>query len=190
MRRIIKLIAPALAFAATNAQAEDFGKYPGTYFCTPSAGAGLYYNEAAKTWDSTTFAVKGMGYIVKLSDTGRKVKRNILRYAEPGNKDSELEQVPGEYPVVTLTVKEKGAEYTQECQDLFKEEWDRKDTTDNEIIMLGSFLTCFGRGPRFQFDFDTLRFQSDGRGGYISGKPDKENTDTPFIFIGTCDKID
>jgi hypothetical protein len=188
LARIAGVIGTTVVLAA-DASAADFTKYMGAYFCTATAGSGIYYDDDIKSWVGSPFKHDKVQYIMKVRDTGKRIERSYATLVKDKDGKEEIKGVPDKYPIVSVWVKEKGKEDENPCATAPEPDLEPSIFGD-EQIMNRAYLGCNVVGTSLQFNLYNLRFQAYFDGGFLRSTKGQENTDTPFIFVGTCDKID
>ncbi len=123
-----------------------------------------------KIWSATTFNVSEDAYTIKITDTGRSgISEGILKTP---------------YHVYEATVKKFGSnENPLQC-------WDFPLTKEsrNDIHVVDNYLRCRIMSTEYNFNMKAKKFQVMFEGGYMDDW--RENTDTPYVSVGKCDKID
>lgn len=159
----------ALSLCATFAVADDNlpPDLTGSYLCKVTASAGIRRDPSDNQWRSSTFKADN-STLLKVRFTGKTGKYELLdmpyRLYEVSVKDFGSE---GDGMACTVSNSEPG-EY-------------RKVRSHNAAIRCSVFSTDYW------FDLQRKRFQVVYDGGYMDAE---ENTDTPAIMVGVCDKID
>lgn len=166
MRRYTTIF--ALLFA-TTALADD--ELPpdltGSYLCKATASAGIWRDPADKQWRSSTFKADN-ATILKVKFTGKTGKY-------------EWSNMP--YRLYEVSVKDFGSDGDgMACTASYRgPDEPRKVRSSNDAIRCSVFATDYW------FAVQRKRYQAVYDGGYMDAE---ENTDTPAIMVGVCDKID
>jgi hypothetical protein len=172
MKRMFFAALFSSAALATTSAAEDFPlskDYSGSYLCKASASSGLRFDEQSGNWIPTPFNVDKVQYIVKVTDTGHTERLESIRQTDR---------------LYNVTVKDfDGNGKTRDCYNI------RESGLGTRELIYISFgrAGCVYYGTDYIFDFENLKMQTMFRGGYMD--PEK-NTDTPYIELGKCQRID
>ncbi len=161
------LIALSLCFAtAAHAQEQVGPDLSGSYLCKSIAAGGV--SPEGGTWKSTTFNVSDDIRVVKVTDSGK-------------TADVELSNVKARvYQVNVKSFGEPDQKSSIFCYDR-RRDIERRHVASNDRTIRCSFI-----GTEYRFDFETMKFQSVFWGGYMH--PD--DTDTPYVSVGKCEKIE
>lgn len=166
MRRYTTIIALLLA---TTAVADDYlpPDLTGSYLCKATASAGIWRDPSDKQWRSSTFKADN-AMILKVRFTGKTGKYELL-------------DMP--YRLYEVSVKDFGSDGDgMDCTVSNSEPGEyRRVRSTNDAIRCSVFSTDYW------FAVQRKRYQAVYDGGYMDAE---ENTDTPAIMVGVCDKID
>jgi hypothetical protein len=139
----------------------------GSYLCKATASAGIWRDPSDKQWRSSTFKADN-ATLLKVKFTGTTGKYELLdmpfRLYEVTVKDFGSD---GDGFACTVSNSEPG-EY-------------RKVRSTNDAIRCSVFATDYW------FALERKKYQAVYDGGYMHLE---ENTDTPAIMVGICDKVD
>ncbi|UXS04508.1 hypothetical protein [Agrobacterium tumefaciens] len=167
----MRLVFTSIVFLCAGAAIaqEPATNFAGTYYCKISAAAGLKQNPSTKTWEGTRFNVQDEAYKVVVTDIN----------------ETHQTQHYGNWRVYKIKINEFGAAPNKlGCAGRVQ-----VDPNDREKIAISDYgaTECYFFGTVYSLDFKTNLFQVMFEGGYMD--PDKQNTDTPYIAVGKCDKI-
>lgn len=159
-----------LCMLGTAALAEDAQPDPaGTYLCKLTASAGLRLDVPSQRWSGTVFNVQNEALLVKVFDTG---KTGTYQTA-----------VPMTYKKYTVSFKNFGSQdKARECVSSFL-----SGQFSSEVPIMGGRLDCRFFGTQYRLDFGLKRIQINFDGAYLDDW--KENQDTPYVAVGTCEKV-
>ncbi|PLU02514.1 hypothetical protein [Sinorhizobium medicae] len=163
---VIGLLTTTAALAEERPIPPDLS---GSYYCKAMASAGIRFDKGADKWVSTTFSTDNDALLVKVEFTGR----------TGSYKELELP-----FRVYKVAVKPFGS--TGEADGCYQDADAVNNVEFGLVTASGSAIRCRQISHDFWFNFETKKYQMVFDGGYM-GAPD--NTDTPFITVGQCDKI-
>ena len=160
----MQLITPSSAFAQNT---ED---YSGVYLCFEDASGCISYDDASKMWVGTKF---------------RSDDRYILTVKSNGLVNDFLD-IPNMTYIITW--EKHGANWDPLSKGCWTESNKLREINPMSSWAPGGDLSCNLKGGQLKVNFNTLRFLNTYLKGYIDGVDD--NSNTPFINVGTCTKID
>ncbi|MCQ1779426.1 hypothetical protein NOJ05_19645 [Neorhizobium galegae] len=153
-----------MSTAAAQTKEPD---YSGSYICKLKASAGLKVNKDSKAWSGTIFNVTNQSLLMKVTATGR----------------TGSTQFHPNYPKYGVSFKDFGsAEKANECVNNFN-----SDKYSKDVPIIDGRLECQFFGTSYRVNLKTNKVQVYFDGGYMDD--DQENTDTPYVAVGVCDKV-
>ncbi|MCZ7890451.1 hypothetical protein O9X99_02055 [Agrobacterium salinitolerans] len=159
-----------LCLFGTAVMAEDAQPDPsGTYLCKLTASAGLRLDVPSQTWAGTVFNVRDEAILMKVVDTGK-----------TGTYQTALTQTYKKYMV---SFKAFGSQdKARECVSSFL-----SGQFSSEVPIMGGRLDCRYFGTQYRVDYGLKRIQINFDGAFLDDW--KENQDTPYVAVGTCEKV-
>ena len=138
----------------------------GAYFCTAELSGGLYYNQSAKSWQSTTLRPDHK-FVVR------------IRYLET-KKEALAEGITETYGYYEISITDSGKSFALPCWSLGGEHVGKMDRYKQ--------IDCSAGVRDYRFNFEYNRFLETYVIGYVEGRD--SNDDTPSISGGTCTRIE
>jgi hypothetical protein len=152
-----------------SASAQDHTPdYSGNYACKLTASGGLKFDKVAQKWVGTTFDTNGETLLVKIKDTG-----------DTGTYETAVKMTYKKYSVAFKDFGEPGE--AEECVSSFL-----SGQFSPAIPILNGNVACRYFGKNYLLDLNSKKLQVTFDGGYMR---EAENHDTPYIAVGTCEKL-
>lgn len=169
MIRKALLTALVLSLGA-SASAQDADKnYSGNYVCKMTASGGVKFDKASQKWVGTTFDTTDDMLVLKITDTG-----------SVGTYETAAPISYKKYNVEFKNFGETGAGH--ECvSSLFSGQF------SEEVPIIDGRVSCRFFSSNYILDLETRKLQIMFEGGFA--KRDSENYDTPYMSVGTCEKL-
>lgn len=165
------LVTARIATAAPESPYDISGKYSGSYLCIATAAGGAKYDNLLKEWRSVLFNVADSKFALNVKDNGL------------GQVDSEY--FGGDAVIYTVTVSSFDSGKPISC---LPRSGDFTNINNGIAMWKHGGFSCTSSFTEYTFNLTANRYLGGYLLGYVSGED--SNSNTPFVEIGKCTKLE